>query len=373
MENPFEYGKVVKGDTFTDRANEIKKLSDNIRNKINTIIISPRRWGKSSLVRKVASLLKKEFRFCFIDMFNIRNEEQFYDIYSSEIIKCASNKVEEWTNITKEFLSLLVPKISFGIDPNTDFSVELNKKVKSDSFIDVLNLPEKIAIKKDINIVVMLDEFQNISFFDDPLLFQKRLRAQWQYHKKTIYIIYGSKRSMLSNLFENKSMPFYKLGDTIYLEKPHRQNLIKYIVIQFEKTKKVIDKLLAEQIVGLMQCHPYYIQQLASIIWNNTEKAVNVQIFEKSINDLINQNLLLFEKEFELLSNYQVNLLKLLIDNNFKSIFANDNIEKYNLGSSSNISRILKSLENKGIIDRFTKNIFFDDPAFQLWLKRILK
>ena len=108
MNSPFKYGKVVTGEHFINRANDIKRFQNNISAGINTILISPRRWGKSSLMKQVEYLNKnKKLRFAFIDFFNIRTEEDFLEKYSREIIKCSI------INSLKHFLSLFHSQLSF--------------------------------------------------------------------------------------------------------------------------------------------------------------------------------------------------------------------------------------------------------------------
>ena len=83
METPFTFGKIAAGMEFTNRKADILRLVNNFHSGNNTILISPRRWGKSSLVKKSAEIAVKEdkkLRFCFIDLFNIRNEEEFYQV-----------------------------------------------------------------------------------------------------------------------------------------------------------------------------------------------------------------------------------------------------------------------------------------------------
>lgn len=96
MQTPFNFGRAVKNENFTNREQEIKKLASNFENQINTIILSPRRWGKSSLVEKVATQVKsKNIKVAKIDLFSSRNEEEFYNALANAIIKATSTKTEE--------------------------------------------------------------------------------------------------------------------------------------------------------------------------------------------------------------------------------------------------------------------------------------
>jgi uncharacterized protein len=348
-------------------------MTNNIKSRINTVLISPRRWGKTSLVNKVAHKLKgnPNYKFCFIDLFNIRDENEFYRIFAANIIKISSNKSEEWSRNALQLFSKLKPKISFGIDPVNDFEISFDIDEKSNDYRDILNLPEAIAIKKKINIVICIDEFQNLSYFKDPLLFQKRLRSAWQDHKNVSYCIYGSKRHLMLDIFSNKSMPFYKFGDTIYLQKISPDDLIPFIVEKFKSTGKQIEETHAKEIVMKMECHPYYTQQLSFITWNNTENKVSDKILDKSLNDLVYQNAFLYEKDFDQLSNKQVQFLKVILDGVAGGFSSAPVITKYNLGNSATVSKVIKALKEKEVLDRSGGKIEFLDPVFKLWLKKI--
>ncbi len=374
MNSPFQFGGIVSGNNFTNRIDDIDRLLTNFDNDINTLLLSPRRWGKSSLIQKaakIASSKNKGYKFCFIDLFNIRDEDEFYSVFVRELIKVTSSRSEEWIKNARLFLKRIAPKITIGIDPQTDFNIKFDLDIIQNSYSEILNLPDKIAKDKKIKIIVCIDEFQNLGNFNNPLLFQKRLRANWQHHKNTVYCLYGSKRHMLMELFENKSMPFYKFGDTFYLDKISKKDLSIYISNQFKKTNKEIDQKLVEKIIYLMKRHPYYVQHLSYIVWINTAGKVTDRIFNNSVEDLLNQNSLLFEKEVENLSNAQLNFLK-AIANNVKTGFSSSKtIKEYNLGTSGNVVKIKKTLRKKEIIDIIKNEPIILDPAFELWLKEV--
>ena len=91
--NPFRYGQIVTNEYFTDRETELNRLISNFSSYANTILISPRRWGKSSLVNKAAGIVSKKnkrIRFCLIDLNNVRTEEQFYRQLATGVLKSSA-------------------------------------------------------------------------------------------------------------------------------------------------------------------------------------------------------------------------------------------------------------------------------------------
>ncbi len=84
---------------------------------------------------------------------------------------------------------------------------------------DILNLAEKTGRENNLRFIVCMDEFQNISELENPLNIQKKMRSLWQRHRNVSYCLFGSKRHMMMDVFTSPSMPFYKFGDIISLDK----------------------------------------------------------------------------------------------------------------------------------------------------------
>ena len=218
--NPFVFGKAAEGEYFTDRSEDAKRLNANLTHGINTILISPRRWGKTSLVKKVISeITNPNIKPIYIDIFQCKSEYEFYHAFASTIIKQTSSKLEEWAEMAKTFLSRVSPKFSFGPDPMSDFSLSFDWNPKDDSDLEILQLPEKIAKEKNIRLVVCIDEFQQIGDFTDSVKLQRKMRSVWQHQQNVTYCMFGSKKHLMEYIFNDKSMPFYKFGDMMFLKK----------------------------------------------------------------------------------------------------------------------------------------------------------
>jgi len=375
MNQPFSFGIATYGELFTDRESETKRLIKNFENGVNTLIISPRRWGKTSLVHNVARTMnatQHKIIVVNIDVFLCRNESDFFKLFSTEIIKQTYTKWDEWADRTKRFLARLSPRMSFGTDPVNDFSISLDFSERIESEKDVLSLPEKIAKDKGVRVVVCIDEFQQIAEFQDSISFQKKLRSCWQLQKNVTYCLYGSKMHILSTLFSKQSMPFYKFGDVMFLQKIPTSEWVGFIRLRFEKTGKKISEEIAENICSIVQNHSSYVQQLSYIVWVKTEKKVTDEILSESLQELIEQNAVLYYSIVDGLTRYQINFLRALVSGITHEYTSSGVINKYDLGSSANVVRIWKSLEKKEIIDISGKRIIINDPIFSIWLKREL-
>jgi len=371
MKTPFVFGRIAKDENFTDREVETNHLAGNFRSLINTIIISPRRWGKSSLVERAAGMAVKKdksLRICRIDLFSIRSEEQFYVILATEVLRSASTKWEEAVESARKFLKQVVPKITLNADPANEFSLSFDWAEIKKNPDEILDLAEKIVTRKKLKMVVCIDEFQNIGEFDDPLFFQKRLRSHWQKHQNVSYCLYGSKRHMMLDVFTNPSMPFYKFGDLIFLEKIDTVSWTIFISERFSSTGKSITGTDAQMIVKLADNHPYYVQQLAQQAWLRTVRTCDGDTVKQAFRSIIEQLSLLFATITETITTNQLNLLRALVAGE-TALSSHEVLLKYGLISSANVNRSRKSLIEKEILDNKAGVITFQDPMYRNWLE----
>ena len=371
IDNPFVFGKAAEGIYFTDRVEDSRRLMANFTHGINTILISPRRWGKTSLVKKVISEIDNpDIKPVFIDIFQCKSEYEFYHTFATAIIKQTSSKIDEWVEMAKTFLSNISPKFSFGTDPMNDFSLSFEWEPKNNMDAEILQLPEKIARKKNIRLVVCLDEFQQIADFNDALTFQKKLRSVWQHQQNVSYCAFGSKKHLMENIFNDKSMPFYKFGDMMFLKKIPTEDWIPFVRTKFQLTGK---QITAEQVTDICEAAENlstYVQHLSWIVWYKSAEVVTDKNITDAIDDLLEQNKVFFQREVEQLSEHQLNFLSAIANGVNTGFSRKEIIRKYRLESSANIQSVKKALLKKDLIDIDGQEIYLNDSLFKLWLKR---
>lgn len=370
MDTPFVYGVIATGEDFTDRENDTRHLVDNFKSLTNTMIISPRRWGKSSLVHKAASILQnedKQFRVCNIDLFNVRNETHFYELYAEKIIAATSSKWDDVIAMAKNLMGRVVPRVSLsdGIGSGLSFDFNFNKNDFNPD--EILDLPEKIAKEKRLKIVVCIDEFQNLAELNDGEFIMRRLRSHWQLHHSTSYCLYGSKRHMMMEIFNDTSRPFYRFGDFIFLDKIPRRYWVPFFIKRFADTGKKLKEEDANLIAELVDDHPYYCQQLAQLSWLRTEKLCDSEIIKTSFTSLTEQLSLLFENLTEQLTSQQVAFLHALI-NEERTLTSSAVLAKYGITSSTSVVRSREALIKMDVIDKISNKIHFQDPVYKYWL-----
>jgi hypothetical protein len=303
-----------------------------------------------------------------IDVFSVRSEMEFYEHFAKGVLKGTSNKWEEMAENAKKFLSHLLPKITFSPDSQAEISFGVGWETLQKNPDEILNLPETIAKAKKVGVIVCIDEFQAIGDFSESIAFQRKLRSYWQHHHNVGYCLYGSKRTMLLDIFSNASMPFYKFGDIMFLQKISNKKWGEFIKKRFEDTGKKIALEQAEYLAELVDNHSYYVQQLAQQAWLRTKTGCSKTVIDESLQSIKNQLSLLFVDQIETMTGTQINFLKAALDGE-TAFTSQENLKKYRLGSSANLKKIKNTLISREIIDISTQKVAILDPVFKLWLK----
>jgi hypothetical protein len=204
----------------------------------------------------------------------------------------------------------------------------------------------------------------------DTLTIQKRLRGIWQHQRNVSYCLFGSKKHLMTKLFQNRRMPFFQFGEMMYLEKIPTEEWVPFICSRFESQGKQISEELAKRICETVDGNSSYVQQLAWNVLAETEKTTTEDDFQRGVDALLAQCSALFEEQLKGLTSYQMNFIRALCDGVISEFGSKKILETYNLGSKSNISRIKTTLQEKEMIDVDKDNVYLEDPVFKLWFKR---
>jgi len=367
---PFTFGRVAEGDDFVDRDEERARLVQNFRGGVNTAIISPRRWGKSSLVARVAQEVAgdKGLRVVAVDTYAARTEADFYAQLARAVLKATASRWDELADLARRLLARLRPKVVFSADPTQEFSLDLDwDEVRQDPG-ELLDLAETAAVEKGLRLVVAIDEFQAVAGFGDPAAFQRLLRSHWQRHQHVSYCLYGSKRHMLLDIFDNPDRPFYRFGDIIALGKIANSVWGTFVAERFAATGKRIGADDARYLAGRVDDHPYYVQQLAQQVWFRTDDVATRDLVDTALDDLRDQLGLLFTSLANSLTAKQVGLIRALLAGE-PELTAAATLQRYKLGTSANVARMKESLAAREIIDVAGGRVELLDPVFGHWLR----
>lgn len=372
MDSPFQFGTLAADNNFIDRVSERAELKQMLSSGINVTLISPRRWGKSSLVKKAMDELtaeRKDIRVCYLDAFSINSEEEFYSTFAAKVISCSSGKIEKVLKEAKQYLGGLIPGITISDGINDVLSVNLRYKPQEMDKWEILNLPEKIARDKKIRIIVCIDEFQQLVNLPEYPDMEGKMRSVWQQQKNTAYCFYGSKKHMMMEIFNDSQKPFYRFSNIIFMPKISRKDWIPFILDGFSGTRKHISEEFAQRICDVTDCHSWYLQQFSFFIWNATETVVDENIFQTCRERLIDTNAPMFTSDIEKLTPSQREMLKAIVCGETK-LTAKEVLNKYHLGNPNTIVRNKKVLLEKSFVESDNGILSISDPIFLLWYRK---
>ncbi len=357
--NPFKFGSVVDEPYFTNRINELKQIKNLLQSPNHLILISPRRYGKTSLMIKAVNELERPYIFLDLQLttdvadFASQLLKRIYRVYPFERLK---QLIKHFRIIPTLNLNPLTNEIDISIQP-VESAMPLLE--------DVFNTIEKLG-EPSKRLVIILDEFQDINRLENGL--DRKLRSLLQHHKNVNYAFLGSVESMMREIFEKKKSPFYHFGQVMPLKKIPYDDFLEYVK---NRLKGVYNKpeQISKKILEITQSHPYYTQQLAFTVWNvcndntDADRPVNMAIETLvRIHDIDYERLWLSQNQTD---------KKILISlaNKEQNVLMESVLRKYGINATSTAYSSLKKLMKNGYVIKTTNGYELDDPFFALWIK----
>lgn len=372
MENPFVYGEAVSGEFFTDREKEARELKAELRSGQNIIIFSPRRYGKTSLIKKVLAELKREGMLAlYVDLFFVNSKQKFIETYAEAIAAGLSGPFTGIASVLKNLIPKLIPKIVIKTGGGATFEFEFDRSKKAAPILeDLYESVHRLASRQKKKAVVAFDEFQELLSFDDGEI-ESGMRAKFQFHRNVAYVFLGSKRNLMQKLFDDKSRPFYNSGRKYPLKKIEPAEFSKFIASRFERTRIKTGKEAISQILDITKCHPYYTQEICHFIWEHSRDKgkVTPAAVEKSLAEILSAESTNYNNIWDGLTAKQKGFLMALAANPGKNVYSRDFIVGNQLGTSSTVQRLIKLLYDKQIIEKENGSIYFDDIFLEKWIR----
>ncbi len=353
MKNPFKYGTIVEDEYFTDRVNELNQIIRLMNSENHLVLISPRRFGKSSLVQK--ALKKIDGQYIMLNLQKVLTPGDLAALLLKEIFK--KHPWERFKHYMRHFR--VVPTIS--TNPLSE-SVDVSFQPSADTTVvleDTMSLLEKMS-SSDNHLIVVLDEFQEIMQISKGL--DKQLRAIMQEQKNINYILLGSQESMMEEIFERKKSPFYHFGMLMRLKKIPYDDFAEYVVKRLQPILGGRSEKVTCEILSVTNCHPYYTQQLSSVVWelaryeNETDDVVDL-----AIDRLLLEHDLDFERLWTAFNKMDRRVLLALCKN--------ENPMLNRTSPPSTTYSAIKRLVRNGYIIHSTEYVI-EDPLFKCWIER---
>lgn len=371
MQNPFTIG-IAKNEDFCNRRQELADLVNYAKNGQKVVLYSPRRYGKSSLVRQVLKELEKvNFLTVYVDLFSISSEQDFISTLATGILKRIGSGADPRSlgDKVKNLFGRLIPV--FEVTPEgLGFSVKFDRSTKLDLLLD--DLMEGVynyIKKKQLRACIALDEFQEVTELAESKKIEGILRYHIQLQKEIAYFYIGSRRRILKDIFTDKSRPFYKSAFLYTLKEIPKEDFIPHIEKRFKESSKKCPSDTAEKIYDTVRGYPYYVQKLALLTWDITQKACNNDLIDVAYKLLLKMETPGFEGIWSGLTLIQKAVLKALAKEPTASPFAKEYLERYGL-TIGGVQKAIHALLSKDLIGKDTEDKYrLTDPVMGDWLR----
>ena len=378
MENPFVYGEVVPAASFVDRVEELDRLVGDLRAGQKVFLISPRRYGKSSLIRQALRASARQGALTAeITVSSYSSYLAFLEGYARALMTMQTSweKARTWL---QDALGSTRPEIRIDAEPSGSMGVAVSfPAVRTEREIsrlaaDVFALPGRLGELRRRKIVVALDEFQAIRGFDGGSV-EHALRAAVQHQREVGYVFAGSEPSLMERMLGPKR-PFYKAGPVIRLEKIPPDVFAAFIESRFTRTGIRSEAGLGAAIVELASNMPYDVQRLAHETWDDARAAgkrrVDQDDLHRTLHRLLTEQQIMFEALWQRLTLAQRATLRAVVLAEGRELLSADVRVRHRLGGPSTVQAALHALGRGDLIAREQDRYVVVDSLMREWIAR---
>ena len=374
--NPFRFGSLALDDAFTDRQAEIDELVADARNGQDVVVFAPRRYGKSSLVWRVAQeLVKEDVLVGQVDLTRTPTKDQLAAKLARTIHEELASRLFKAKERLRVFADLRL-KPTITVNPN-DGSVYFSFDARAaDEDIDatleeLFTMLGAIAADRNRRVVLVLDEFQEVVDIDPGLL--KLMRSVFQEQPDVAHIYLGSKRHMMRRIFNDENEPFWRSAKQTELDVIEPDLFAPYALARFKKTGKALDPDTCARALELTGGHPYATQELLYFLWQATPAKGTAD--PSTLDDAVEATLRSEHSHFTLIwdgvSAAQKRVLQALAQEQPGRPLGSDYQRRHSLPATPTVQTALNALERAELVGRLGRGEYLiAEPFLTEWIRR---
>jgi uncharacterized protein len=378
VQNPFVYGEVVPGDAFVDREAELERLINDLDAGQKVFLISPRRYGKSSLIRQaLAALGRRGALTVDLTVSSYSSYLSFLEGYA-RALATVETRWERARNWLMSVISSTRPEVRYEPDDTGPGRLTVAfPLVQSDRDVnrvanEVFTLPGRLAAERKRTVIVALDEFQAVDSFNGGSV-EHVLRAAVQHQRRVGYVFAGSEPSLMEKMIGPKR-PFYKAGPVMRLDKIPADLFAAFLEARFTRSAIRADAGLGAAIVELAGNLPYDIQRLAHETWDDIKRAggrrASLEHLHATLGRLLSEQDTLFEALWQRLTLVQRAALRAVVLQEGRELLSADTRTRHRLSGPSSVQKSLAALAKQDLVVQEGGKYVVVDSLFREWVAR---
>ncbi|MGB2717541.1 MAG: ATP-binding protein [Vicinamibacterales bacterium] len=378
--NPFVYGEVVPAWAFVDREAELDRLARDLLAGQKVFLISPRRYGKSSLVRRALGTVSRGGALTVeVTVSSYSSYLSFLEGYARALVSIEArlDRARTWI---RDLLSAVRPEVR--VEPSQESGGQLALSVtfpaartqKDISLLaaEVFALPGRIADARRRKMAIALDEFQAIAAFNGGSV-EHALRAAVQHQRNVGYVFSGSEPALMERML-GRSRPFYKAGPVMRLDRIPADRFAEFLESRFRSTRVKPAPGLGAAIVELAGNLPYDVQRLAHEVWDDVRavggRAAGLEDLHETLRRLLGEHETIFESMWQRLTLGQRATLRAAVLEDGRELLSADVRARYRLSGASTVQASLAALVREDILAREGTRYLVVDSLFREWVAR---
>lgn len=371
MNNPFLIVGYQGPEYFCDREKETEVILSALHNGRNITLVSPRRMGKTGLIKNVFyTLQEKEMNAkCFyLDIFSTQNLREFVALLGREILGKLDNLSQSTLKTLLSFFKSCRPVITMdelsGI-PSVSLDIVPSKEEETlKEIFDYLRQSGRECY-------LAIDEFQQIMEYPEKGV-EGLLRSYIQFLPNVHFIFSGSKKHLMEYIFFSIKRPFYQSTQKLFLDKISKEVYFSFAHSFFEKEGKELPEEIFDKVYTWVDGHTWYVQYLLNRLFALPEKTLSPELLDSLMMEILREEEYTYQTYFQLLTFNQIQLLKAIAKEGIvREVNAATFIKKYDLKAVSSVNTSLRILIDKEFILRQPDGYIVYDRFMSIWLSRI--
>ncbi len=371
LENPFVVYGYVSPTYFCDRKQETNDLITALSNGRNVTLMSPRRMGKTGLIRNVFhQLQQREDVACFyIDIFSTKSLASFVKVFASAIVGKLDTPIQRAEGFIQRFFQGI--RLSFSTDMLTG-NPQVNLDFQPEQTESTLEQVFAYLVQSKRECYIAIDEFQQILEYPETNV-EALLRSYVQFCPNVHFIFSGSKQHMMTDIFSSASRPFFQSTEKMHLYPIPEDNYYEFAAYWMQKKNIELSQELFHDIYQQFDGHTWYVQYILNLLYSAATTAITKEDIHKAMVHIMQREQELFQTTYDKLTDNQAALLVAIAkEGTVRAINAGEFIRKYCLKGTSSVNKALEYLINKELAYQTSQGYIIYNRFFGLWLKELM-
>lgn len=371
--NPFLIYGYHSPEYFCDRVDETQKLISALRNGRNVTLMSPRRMGKTGLIKNAFCQMQqsnKEVACFYMDIYSTKNLQGFVSLFANTVLGKIDSLTDKVSSGISSFFKTLRPvlssdPISGALTASVDFKPQQAQSTLAEIF-EYLSKSEKECY-------VAIDEFQQITEYPENEGMEGLLRSYIQFCPNVHFVFSGSQQHLMSAIFDSPHRPFFRSTQKMTLGVIDEKKYYQFAAEWMSKAGITLPQEIFNYLYERFEGHTWYVQYLLNRIYETAVPQVSKDVVDECLTEIIKSESDDFARLYRLLTNNQAQLLRAIADEGaVTAINATAFITAHHLKGTSSINKALEALIDKEYVYASGHGYIVYDRFMGLWLQTLL-